>query len=980
MKLLGLLLTLLLSFNIGFSQTGFEQAYNNNTLVPSGILEAVAFTNTHMVHLTNNTASCSGLPRAYGIMGLHDNGENYFIENGSIVAAISGITIQDQKASSEAQIMAYAMAFNHFMQIEVGINGNFHSPQAIKNALYELSEIPDSGIVNKLARDMQVYSILSFMNNPAMAQSYNFDISFFNLDAVFGTNNHTVLSSPKIHFTSTGIESSSHVQYEIQHQKSTEFGPAIWNPAATCNFSSRSGTPISAITIHTIQGTYAGAISWAQNCASSVSYHYVIRSSDGQVTQMVLEEDKAWHVGTENPYTIGYEHEGYVDDPSWYTEEMYTSSSDLSRDITNSGYGIPPLRTFYGDATVGTNLLGGCTRIKGHQHYPSQSHTDPGINWNWEKYYRMINNTPVITTLTNTSDDFYDTGGALGDYSNDERKLWLIEPFNAQSITIDFTVFNIELGYDNLYIYDGDNIDAPLIGSYSGSSSPGTVTSSTGSLLIEFRSDCSTLSNGWEASYTTVLSDLTAPTTTISSSQIWHTTDFNIDISDADTQSGPHTGFYLLGEKAIASSQWNSSGSNGFVHEQFEENASNWTSSVGVYSFNSGSYIFSDTNESNSNSYTQVTQDISSIYLYSWDQTITSNAVNQRAGLHFFCDNPNLPNRGNSYFVYIRENDDKVQLFSVTNDVFTIESEVNYAINSGQNYNCKTIYNPSTGEIKVYIDDVFTLSWTDPSPLIAGDFISLRTGGTEAQFDNIHVFKSRNQTVTATASASGIFSIESENAIPTGLCKSIVIDSAENWSIIDEEMFLLDFSAPTITFLNDGISSDIDTFTTANIQANWQIADIHSDIYDYEYAIGTLPNVDDVIGWTSNGLISSFGEVLASPIYNEVYYISIRAINQAGLSNQFMTNGQRYIDNLGMIESQLNQISVFPNPANSSVQITNVSGNMNVYLYDTQGRIIEHQTISESHSINTTHLSSGTYRLIISQGGTFIVKQLRVQH
>ncbi|MDC3352164.1 N-acetylmuramoyl-L-alanine amidase [Crocinitomicaceae bacterium] len=168
--------------------------------------------------------------------------------------------------------------------------------------------------------------------------------------------------------------------------RTDEYGPALWEATPACNYSSRFGTAISAVTVHTIQGSYAGAISWAQNCAANVSYHYVVRSSDGQVTQMLLEEDKGWHVGSENPYTIGIEHEGYVDDPIWYTEALYTSSADLVRDITESGYGINPLRTCQGPATAGVLTLGACTKIKGHQHFPGAAHTDPGINWDWEHY------------------------------------------------------------------------------------------------------------------------------------------------------------------------------------------------------------------------------------------------------------------------------------------------------------------------------------------------------------------------------------------------------------------------------------------------------------------------------------------------------------------------------------------------------------------------------------------------------------------
>lgn len=169
---------------------------------------------------------------------------------------------------------------------------------------------------------------------------------------------------------------------------STDYPPAIWNPAASCNYSSRS-TAVSHVTVHTTQGSYAGSISWFQNCSAGVSAHYVIRSSDGQVTQMVREADKAWHVGNSNGYTIGIEHEGYVANPSaWYTTAMYNASAALTKDILasrglaqkvydgSSGWSAVPADSLY--------------NVKGHVNYASQSHTDPGSGWDWPRYKSLV--------------------------------------------------------------------------------------------------------------------------------------------------------------------------------------------------------------------------------------------------------------------------------------------------------------------------------------------------------------------------------------------------------------------------------------------------------------------------------------------------------------------------------------------------------------------------------------------------------------
>lgn len=978
-----LLLTVVtLSCSLVFAQSPFQAAYDQAPLVPHGLLESIAWNNTRMVHLSNEDASCTGLPRAYGIMGLHDQGQNYFRENGRLVAELSGISVEQQKNDAAAQILAYARAFHLLMAEKTGGAELANEGIVLREVLYALSEIPDSGMVNLFARDAQVYGILQFMCDPAKAQQFGFPLANFTLRQVFGENNYAVLSSKKITLGTEGIEGDKHVRYDAPLLKSIDYGPALWNPAATCNFSSRQGVAISAITIHTVQGTYAGCISWFQNCAASVSAHYVIRSSDGQVTQMVNEADKAWHVGSENPYTIGYEHEGYVNNPSWYTPAMYQASADLSRDIVNSGYGINPLRTFDGPATSGTNLLGGCIKIKGHQHYANQTHVDPGINWDWEHYYRLINNPPNVITLTASSGTLYDTGGPSGNYPDDQRQLWLIQPPTALNITLEFTSFNLENNWDYLYIYDGDSLDDPLIGVYTGTTSPGTVFSTGNSLLLEFRSDCSTTAAGWVANYTETTADATPPLTVVQASAQWYTDDFSIDITDSDAQSGVAEGYYLVASKSSVALDWSSDGSYGFTHESFEDGASNWWPVTGTYSPVSGAFEFTDELEQNSNTYMALDQNSAQRYLFEWDQTITSSSTNQRAGMHFFCDNPNLPNRGNSYFVYLRENDDKVQIYSVDNDVFTLQQDFPFTVNQGQTYNVKTTYNPLDGTIRVYIDNVFTTEWQDISPLASGAFISLRTGGCAARFDNVRVYQSRGTQVAIAAGFGELCPIESESAQPSALIRSLALDNAGNWSLASSESYLLDFTAPVVEFVNDGTGvSDIDTFWSATFEANWSTYDLHSDIAYYEAAIGSLPNLADVYPWTVQGTSNVLSTLLTNPIYNQMYYLSIRAYNNAGLSDQFMSDGQRFMGFLELEgQSELLDCILYPNPAADVLFVQGISSETHLELYDASGKLCRKEVLySGSESISLHGLAQGTYSVLLRRGSAFVLKKLVVQ-
>ncbi|MBE7485178.1 MAG: N-acetylmuramoyl-L-alanine amidase [Polyangiaceae bacterium] len=159
-----------------------------------------------------------------------------------------------------------------------------------------------------------------------------------------------------------------------------------WSPAAPGNYTnaSRGASQINYVVIHTIQGSYAGAISWFKNPSAKVSSHYVVRSHDGAVTQMVDDRDIAWHDGCFNTNSIGIEHEGFVSAPGkWYTEEMYRSSARLTAWLSDK-YGIPKDRK----------------HILGHAETPDCSdHTDPGSGWNWGLYMKLVKNGGKLETL-----------------------------------------------------------------------------------------------------------------------------------------------------------------------------------------------------------------------------------------------------------------------------------------------------------------------------------------------------------------------------------------------------------------------------------------------------------------------------------------------------------------------------------------------------------------------------------------------------
>ena len=110
----------------------------------------------------------------------------------------------------------------------------------------------------------------------------------------------------------------------------------------------------------------------------------------------------------------------------------------------------------------------------------------------------LMNNTPVTTCVG----DFYDTGGALGDYLISESYTKTFTPaVVGNKMRLTFTAFSTESCCDHLSIYDGPTTLSPLIGTYQGVISPGTITatSATGELTVVWTSDGSINSSGWAA-------------------------------------------------------------------------------------------------------------------------------------------------------------------------------------------------------------------------------------------------------------------------------------------------------------------------------------------------------------------------------------------------------------------------------------------------------------------------------------------------
>lgn len=580
----------------------FRAAYQQHPDVPAGLLEALAFANTRMNNEVppTDTAQLHHGPARYGYFGLVEDGRGYFENNLLTVCDVAEVDPALFKTDINTQIGAVAAYVDALCQQL----GNVRTLRDAKPVVMAFCEIPDNSLVNRFCQELFAYEVFYHLHRGFETPEISIAPQALQPWDWFSANTYALVSGERL-VVGNGAVNNGVVEYTYEQapeageggqpqaaapEMSPDYPPAL-TVLTPCNFSSRNGVAISAVTIHTIQGSYSGCISWFQNCNASVSAHYVMRSSDGQVTQMVRESNRAWHVASENLYTVGIEHEGYVNNAAWYTQAMYTSSAALVRDIAQD-YNINPTTCYNGPATAGLNLLPNSIKIKGHQHYANQTHTDPGIYWNWGSFYALVNQIAVTcvapagltannitpnsvrltwavangatsysvqyrvqnaanwTTLStnNTSQalsglqanttyqwrigtvcngqttyanaltfttraasstactgSITDSGNTGANYTNNENWTFTIAPTGASSVSLTFNSFGLEANYDYLYVYRGTNINAPLIGTYTGTNSPGTLNGTGGALTLRFVSDGATVSFGFSATWSCTL-------------------------------------------------------------------------------------------------------------------------------------------------------------------------------------------------------------------------------------------------------------------------------------------------------------------------------------------------------------------------------------------------------------------------------------------------------------------------------------------
>ncbi|MBN1207197.1 MAG: N-acetylmuramoyl-L-alanine amidase [Myxococcaceae bacterium] len=343
--------------------------------VPADLLKAISFSETRW-QMVAGEEEFEGLAPAFGVMALR--GER--LERG---AALAGVPAELVRTDAQANIRAGAALLSASadeLKVDRADLG------AWAPAVAQLSGITHTDAVAEYIHK-DVYATL---RNGAVAESADGTL----IASIMPAQVEAKFALPAARALAAG----------------PDYASSIWRPSP--NYNSRpAGTDISMIVIHTCEGAYSGCWGWLTNSAAGASAHYVVNESGSEISQLVSEANRAWHVAASydcslngskdcglngvsvNHFSVGIEHGGYASQSSFPAGQIDASaklSCDISRDRT-------VVRDSY--------------HIVAHGRLQPNNRTDPGPNWPWSTYISKVNSycgstsTELVIDSNNANND-----------------------------------------------------------------------------------------------------------------------------------------------------------------------------------------------------------------------------------------------------------------------------------------------------------------------------------------------------------------------------------------------------------------------------------------------------------------------------------------------------------------------------------------------------------------------------------------------
>ncbi|HYH94657.1 N-acetylmuramoyl-L-alanine amidase [Hyalangium sp.] len=360
--------------SIGQLDPLFDQAAREFN-VPADLLKAVAFTETRW-QMVRGEVEFEGMPAAFGVTALRGEA----LERGAALVGVSAEAVRTDALANTRAGAALLSSYAEELNVDRGDLGAWAA------AVVKLS-----GIENTDAQAEHVHKgVYATLRSGVVVETADGQVTA----SIMPTQVEAKFAAPSLHAMAAG----------------PDYAASVWRPSP--NYGARpAGTVLKMIIIHTCEGSYSSCWSWLVNTASGVSAHYVVNESGSEVSQLVREVDRGWHVGASydcnlnggqecglqgvsvNHFSVGIEHGGFASQTSFPAGQI-DASAKLSCDIARDR-GIP--KDSY--------------HIVAHGRLQPATRTDPGPNWPWTSYISKVNSfcgttsTDLVIDSNNANND-----------------------------------------------------------------------------------------------------------------------------------------------------------------------------------------------------------------------------------------------------------------------------------------------------------------------------------------------------------------------------------------------------------------------------------------------------------------------------------------------------------------------------------------------------------------------------------------------
>jgi hypothetical protein len=121
-----------------------------------------------------------------------------------------------------------------------------------------------------------------------------------------------------------------------------------------------------------------------------------------------------------------------------------------------------------------------------------------GYDNGYSELWDLIERKFTLPPQSLCEDTIYDSGGPWWNYASNESYTETIQSAWSGPLAITFGNLNLELGFDSLWIYDGMDVNAPLLASLSGNVISPEVLTTGNVFTLKFASDALTVNSGYE--------------------------------------------------------------------------------------------------------------------------------------------------------------------------------------------------------------------------------------------------------------------------------------------------------------------------------------------------------------------------------------------------------------------------------------------------------------------------------------------------